>query len=140
MYSVTLGTPHPDSQGDSLPGTLDAAGASLVTVILTGPWEPTASSLDNPSIPVTLLKDISLEMRLLPADVPFAVLSSIGDHARYANEERGMGLMTSEIQAGQAESVTGRVNTKLSFKSEPSSCFLCIFCPLYFSVYKESLQ
>ena len=39
--------------------------------------------------------------------------------------------MTLEIREDQAESVSGRINTELTFKPEPSSCFLCVLFGLF---------
>ena len=47
--------------------------------------------------------------------------------------------MTSEIQAGPAGSETGGINTKLAFRSEPCSYFLCVSFALFTFLYKKTL-
>lgn len=49
-----------------------------------------------------------------------------------------MGLMTSEVQAGQAESVTSRTNTKLPLNQTPSYLF-CVSFTLFTFLYKKDL-
>lgn len=77
----TLTTALPDSQGDSLPGIPDAAGASLGNVNAhRSPGAPTAVSLDNPLRPSDSAEGDLLLAKVLPAALTPA---QIGDRTRY---------------------------------------------------------
>lgn len=135
LYLFTLTTPLPDSQGDSLPRISDSVGAWLVNVNThrsMGAHSP-LQLCDSAERDLFINSGFSQQMSFLQPYHQHVIMSDMIWGGR-------MGLMTSEIQAGQVELATSRIHTKLAlYQSTPVTSFVYPL-PSFLSCIKKTLN